>query len=213
MVIRPATAHAGSPPAGKATVVLWWLPVGAGGHVVRHTSRWWELLAARRAHRIPRPLFHAALEVSVGGQRHVIEMAPNWGGPPAADRGVVVTGPVGLRVLGRSRLFRYEVRCWRDGTIPDREWAVGGPVVLTPDEATAQSLLDHIHRVPALTWGRTVPPSGEMWNSNSLVAWLLGVSAVPTSGLTPPAGGWAPGWAAGVALATRHVRPATAPPR
>jgi hypothetical protein len=197
------TPHTGSHVAEGTAVVLWWLPVGAGGHVVRHTSWWWELLDAHRAHRPPQPLFHAALEVSVGGHRHVIEMAPNWGGPPAVDRGVVTTGPVGLRVLGRSRLFRYEVRCWRDGTLPDRAWAIGGPVLVTNDGFTAQSLLDHIHEVPALTWGRTVPPSGEMWNSNSLIAWLLRVSGVPICHLHPPAGGRAPGWAAGAAVDAR----------
>ena len=133
MNVPAATTSAGCPPAGKSAVVLWWLPVGAGGHVVRHTSWWWELLDAHRAHRPRQPLFHAALEVSVAGHRHVIEMAPNWGGPPGVDRGVVLTGPVGLRVLGRSQLFRYEVRCWRDGTIPDRAWAVGGPVLVTDD--------------------------------------------------------------------------------
>ena len=26
---------------GGTAVVLWWVPVGAGGHLVRHTSRWW----------------------------------------------------------------------------------------------------------------------------------------------------------------------------
>lgn len=34
--------------------------------------------------------------------------------------------PLGLQALGRYRLFRYEVQCWPDGTIPDRSCAVGG---------------------------------------------------------------------------------------
>lgn len=186
--------------AGEAGVVLWWLPVGAGGHVVRRTSGWWERIEAFRARRAPRPLFHAALEVTSGGHRHIIEMAPQWAGPQEEDRGVVVTGPVGLRVLGRSRLFRYEVRCWREGTLPDREWAVGGPVTVAEDEETARAVLRHLHAVPALTWGRQVPPTADMWNSNSVVAWLLAASRVPTADLAPPAGGRAPGWAAGLAL-------------
>lgn len=194
------------PTAGPA-VVLWWLPVGAGGHVVRHTSRWWEIFDARRAGRPPQPLFHAALEAFAHGDSHVIEMAPQWGGPKDSDRGVTVTGPVGLRLLGRSRLFRYEVRCWRGGDIPDRAWAVGGPLVLSRDEATAESVLRHTPDVPALTWGRQVAPTGDMWNSNSVVAWLLGVSAVPTSDLVPPDGGRAPGWAAGRELAARRGEP------
>jgi hypothetical protein len=186
----------------KPGIVLWWLPVGAGGHVVRQTSRWWELLDAHRAHRAPRPLFHAALEVDSEGQRYIIEMGPQWAGPKGQDRGVIVTGPVGLRALGRSPLFRYEVRCWRDGTLPDREWAVGGPVTVADDEATAQTLLQRIRDVPVLTWGRQVPPTQDMWNSNSLVSWLLTVSGVSTSDLAPPDAGRAPGWAAGLAVAT-----------
>jgi hypothetical protein len=187
---------------GDAGVVLWWLPVGAGGRVVRHTSRWWELLDAFRAHRAPQPLFHAALEVSTDGHRYIIEMAPQWAGSKEEDRGVVVTGPVGLRVLGRSSLFRYEVRCWRDGTLPDREYAVGGPAIVADDGGTAQSVLRHAHEVPALTWGRQVPPTRDMWNSNSLVSWLLRVSGLPIADLSPPSGGRAPGWAAGLALIT-----------
>ncbi|WP_413452372.1 hypothetical protein AA0Y32_11110 [Georgenia phoenicis] len=55
---------------------LWWLPVGAGGHVVVHTSRWWERLQARREHRAPEPLLHAALEVYTDTSRYVVEMTP-----------------------------------------------------------------------------------------------------------------------------------------
>lgn len=179
---------------------MWWLPVGAGGHVVRHTSRWWEQLDAFRARRAPQQLFHGALEVVSGGHRYIIEMAPQWAGPKGKDRGVVVTGPVGLRVLGRSKFFRYEVRCWRNGTLPDREWAVGGPVTVADDEESARTILRHIREVPALTWGRQVKPSRDMWNSNSLVSWLLAVSQAPIADLSPPAGGRAPGWAAGLAL-------------
>ena len=182
-------------------VVLWWLPVGAGGRVVRHTSRWWELVEAVRDHREPRPLFHAALEATADGHRFVIEMAPQWAAPKASDRGVVVTGPVGVRSLGRSRLFRYEVRCWREGLLPDRASAVGGPVTVAWDEDTARLLIRHTRDVPPLTWGRRVPPSTDMWNSNSLVSWLLRAAGVPdVTTLSPPDGGRAPGWGAGLAV-------------
>ena len=70
-----------------AGAALWWLPVGAGGRVVVHTSGWWEWYRAWREHRRPAPLFHAALEVTAGDTRYVIEMAPAWGGP-AGPRGV-----------------------------------------------------------------------------------------------------------------------------
>ncbi|XAS75685.1 hypothetical protein V3G39_13630 [Dermatophilaceae bacterium Sec6.4] len=188
------------PGLSKAAVVLLWIPVGAGGHVVGHTSRWWERADAAIARRKPQVLFHAALEISVDNDNYVIEMAPEWSGP-RVDHGVVATGPVGLRSLGRSALFRYEVRCWRGGTIPDRGWAVGGSTLLTDNDATARLLLRRIRDVPTLTWGRNVLDTGDMWNSNSLVSWLLTVSGIATL-LVPPDGGRAPGWVAGVAMAT-----------
>lgn len=142
-------------------VQLWWLPVGAGGHLVIHTSRWWELWIARREHRAPQPLFHATLEVVADGRRHVIEMTPAWGQPRAA-RGVVATGPVGTRLLGTSRLFRYEIRAWPDGVLPDRAYAVDSPVDIPLTPEAARALLASLPRVPVLTWGRTAPGTGDM---------------------------------------------------
>ncbi|WP_159498534.1 hypothetical protein [Microbacterium sp. 18062] len=181
---------------------LWWLPVGAGGHVVVHTSRWWERILARLEHRPPQPLFHAALEVFVDGGRHLIEMTPAWG-QPAGPRGVVAVGPVGLRLLGRSRFFRYEIRCWPDGILPDRGYAIDSPVSIPLGAEDVHALLDRVAAVPTLTWGRDVPRSGDMWNSNSVVSWLLTTSGVDASRFAPPAGGRAPGWNAGIACATR----------
>jgi len=184
-----------------SAVVLWWIPVGAGGHVVRRTSRWWELADAAVASRPPRRLFHAALEVHVDGRRFAIEMAPAWGCPPGANRGVVRTGPVGLRVLGRWRLFRYEVRCWPNGTIPDLRWAEGGSTTLTTSAAVARALVERVRDVPDLVWGRTVDATGDMWNSNSLVSWLMSTTGLDPTGVRPPDGGRAPGWRAGSAIA------------
>ena len=183
-----------------AHVDLLWLPVGAGGHVVVHTSRWWEQAQARREHRAPRPLFHAALEAFVGGSRHVIEMGPAWG-MRDPSRGVLVTGPVAMRVLGRSRLFRYEVRCWRDGDLPDRAFAVGTPTRFAMPEPEARALLRRVADVPVLTWGRDALGVGDMWNSNSLVSWLLQTSGVDAAAIVPPDNGSAPGWASGLAAA------------
>ncbi|GAA1808976.1 hypothetical protein [Nesterenkonia flava] len=172
---------------------LWWLPVGAGGHVVIHTSRWWELLNALRERRGARPLLHAALEVFDGHPRYVIEMTPAWGGP-AGSRGVVATGPVGARWLGASRLFRYEVRCWRDGTIPDRDWATVPPLRLALSSVEADALLARVPEVPQLVWGRDVLGIDDMWNSNSLISWLLHTSGINEAQLSPPGHGSAPGW-------------------
>ena len=182
-----------------ARVRLWWLPVGAGGHVVIHTSRWWERWRALRERRRPQPLFHTALEVITDGSRYSIEMTPSWG-QGSGPRGVVATGPVGARRLGVLKLFRYEVRCWRDGVIPDLGYAVGPPVDFQVSQACATALLRRVEEVPRLVWGAKMP-DGDMWNSNSLTAWLLQSSGFDAGALQPPHNGTAPGWSAGMAAA------------
>lgn len=196
------SAVADAPPPSAPSVDLWWLPVGAGGRVVVRTSRWWEILRARREHRPPSPLFHAALDLHVGGRRLVVEMTPTWG-QPAAARGVVVTGPVGARALGRLPFFRYVVRAWTDGILPDHAFAVAPPTAIPLTRASAEALLRALPEVPALTWGRTAPGTGDMWNSNSVIAWLLTRAGVDAAALAPPAPGRAPGWTAGIAVARR----------
>ncbi len=194
------TPHEGS------RAALWWLPVGAGGHVVIHTSRWWERYHAHREQRPPRPLYHAALEVHTDpATRHVIEMAPAWSGE-AAHRGVMMTGPVGMRCLGRSRLFRYEVRCWRNGTIPDKHLAPAPPSEFPLTTLQAQALIARVADVPRRTWGRDDFGTGDMWNSNSVISWLLVTSGIDAAALGPPDGGAAPGWAAGILAAERPPR-------
>jgi len=186
----------------SAVVTLYWLPLGAGGHFVRHNGRMFEAVVARREHREPRVLYHAALEVDLDGDRFTIEMGPAWN-VKEADRGVVQTGPVGLRWLGHSVLFRYEVRCWREGVISDLGEAVAAQRV-SADPAQARQILDLVPLVPALTWGRDELHTGEMWNSNSLTAWLLARSGHQLASINPPEGGRAPGWHAGQVLAARQ---------
>lgn len=110
-----------------ACLDLYWIPQGAGDPlpIVRWNGRLYEAVDARRLRRQRCALYHAALEVVAGEMRYVIEMAPAPRGG-THDRGAVVQGPVGAWWLGLSRYFRYEVRCWRDGVIPDRQHAVGG---------------------------------------------------------------------------------------
>jgi hypothetical protein len=186
-----------------ATVKLYWLPLGAGGHSVRWNGRIFEWIAARRGHRAPCALYHSALEVRIGPNRHVIEMAPVWAGP--GDHGAVVVGPVGARWLGRSRLFQYEVRRWRDGSIPDAEEAVDSPQCIGRSQVRAQKLLDLVPVVPGLTWGRDELRVGDMWNCNSVVSWLLARSGHEISSIEPPERGRAPGWQAGLVLAARQT--------
>jgi hypothetical protein len=186
-------------------VDLYWLPLGAGGWFVRANGRAYETLAALVQRREPCDLYHSALEVRVEGVRHVIEQAPVWNLKQRA-RGVVAEGPVGAPWLGRFKAFRYEVRRWRDGVIPDRGEAVDSPRRLSSDPDRAQRLLDLVPFVPTATWGRDEQRAGEMWNSNSLISWLLARSGHDTSAIVAPAGGRAPGWRAGLVVAGRASR-------
>jgi hypothetical protein len=188
------------------SVDLYWLPLGAGGQFVRMNGRVYEALAARVQHRDRCDLYHSALEVQVGDARYVIEQAPAWSAREP-DRGVVGEGPVGARRLGRFRLFRYEIRRWRDGVIPDRGEAVDSPRRVSSDRDRAQRVLDLVPAFPTATWGRDEQRTGEMWNSNSLVAWLLARSGHDAAAIRPPAGGRAPGWSAGLAVALTALDP------
>jgi hypothetical protein len=202
------------PPTSTARVDLYWLPLGAGetSGCVRWNGHLFEAIAARRDHRTGRDLYHSALEVHLGDARFVIEMTPAWGNPDVG-RGVVRTGAVGLRALGRSKFFRYEVRRWRDGTIPDVAEAVGGARTVTDDSTLAQRLLELVPHVPTVTWGRDESLTGDMWNSNSLTSWLLARSGCRTDDLRPPDGGRAPGWDAGLVIADRQARADVVTPR
>jgi hypothetical protein len=189
--------------AGSGAVDLYWLPLGAGGHCVRTNGKLYEALVARRAHRAVQDLYHSALEVRVGARRWTIEMGPVWN-VDAPDRGPVCVGPVGARPMARLRAFRYEVRRWPDGRIPDVAEAVDSPVRVSDDPARATAVLEVVGTVPALTWGRDELGCGDMWNSNSLVAWLLASTGHDVASIAPPRGGRAPGWDAGLVLARRQ---------
>jgi hypothetical protein len=191
---------------GSWGVDLYWLPLGAGagGQCVRGSGRLYEALAATRRRRPLLDLYHSALIVRVDDHAHAIEMAPVWAGRDP-ERGVVSEGPVGCRGWGRSRLFRYEIRCWRDGTIPDAGAAVDSPRRLSTDLAMVRKVLELVPSCPAVTWGRDELLTGEMWNSNSLTSWLLARSGHDTSTIRPPVSGRAPGWAAGLTVAGRDA--------
>ena len=184
-----------------ARVDLYWLPLGAGGlGCVRWNGHIYEALAARHERREERDLYHSALEVKLGTDRFVIEMTPAWGNTHE-DRGVVREGSVGFPRLGRSRFFRYEVRRWRNGNIPDVSEAIASPQRQSSDVARARRVLELVPDFPILTWGRDEWRTGDMWNSNSLTAWLLASSGHETDLIEPPLHGRAPGWDAGLVVA------------
>jgi hypothetical protein len=189
-----------------STVDLYWLPLGAGGRSVRLNGRVFEAVVARLERRSRCDLYHSALVVRVPEARFVIEQAPVPRESSAA-RGVVAEGAVGTRWAGRLRVFRYEIRRWRDGVIPDIAEAVGGAHTVTTDVDTARRILELVPSVPTPSWGRDESGTGEMWNSNSVVSWLLQRAGVSLDGVAPPPGGRAPGWDAGVVVAkTRRAQ-------
>jgi hypothetical protein len=199
---RSATAASGMT-LSVAAIDLYWLPLGAGGHSVRLNGLVFEALAARLQHRGRADLYHSALEVHVPEGRFVIEQAPAWG--TSGERGVVAEGPVGIRAAGRFRLFRYEVRRWRDGVIPDIAEAVESPRRLSDDTEHARRLLELVPQMPTPVWGRDELHTGEMWNSNSFISWLIMRSDLDVDTVRLPKGGRAPGWHAGIVLAKRQL--------
>lgn len=203
---RRRTALSDGNPGGRRTdqfVDLYWLPLGAGGHSVRFNGKVFESIQAARGRRARRALYHAGLEVRSRDGRFVIEMTP-IPREIGTDRGVVAEGPVGSRVLHRFRIFRYELRRWRDGVIPDVDEAISSPVRLTDDDSAVGRLLALVPSVPTLVWGRDELRVGEMWTSNSVVSWLVVRSGLDVEAVRLPHGGRAPGWDAGVAVARRE---------
>ncbi len=188
-----------------AAIDLYWLPLGAGGNFVRFNGRVFEAIMSRLEGRPACDLYHSGLEVLVPEGRYVIEMTPVVD-DRGRERGVVAEGAVGSRWAGRFRIFRYELRRWLDGVVPDISEAVDSPLRLSSDLGDARRLLDLVPRTPMLVWGRDEAGAGEMWNSNSMVAWLIARTGLDIASIKPPARGRAPGWDAGVVMAARASR-------
>jgi hypothetical protein len=186
---------------GRVDVV--WISLGAHSWLVRCCGRLYEAVVAARDGRPRRHLYHAALQVHVDGVTSWIEMALPV---HRCGRGVIAGGPVGARILGRSRWFAYEVHCWTGDSIPTVPAALAGPVCVSASAAAARRILKLVPKCPRYTWGRDEVGAGEMWNSNSLVSWLLIRAGVWADGIGPPAGGRAPGWDAGLTVAARDAR-------
>jgi hypothetical protein len=204
--IRPVATLVDSDATGSPGIDLLWIPLGSGGSgFVDLNGRIYEAIKAYQERRPPVHLYHTALQVHVPEGRFVVETV--WPSPDAntGDRGVALEGPVFAKWLAPLRTFRYEVRCWRNGVVPDAECAVAGPQRLTDDAEVARRLLDLAPNVPPLTWGRDQTRAGDMWNSNSVISWLLTRSGLPMETIRPPEAGRAPGWQAGLAIARQHA--------
>jgi hypothetical protein len=167
-------------------------------------GRIYEALAAWRNKRARYKLYHSAMVVTLPSGKFVIEQA--WP-MPRGDRklrGVVSEGPVGTRLTRFARFLRYEIRRWPDGVIRDIDEAVASPVCLSGDVVVAARILELVSEVPTPVWGRDELRAGEMWNSNSLISWLIARSGLDVDAVQPPPGGRAPGWHAGIAVARRQ---------
>lgn len=186
-----------------ASIDLYWLPLGAGGNFVRLNGRVYEAIMATLQRRPRFDLYHSALEVVVPDGYYTIEQTP--AGTHGEKRGVVGIGPIGARWAARLHLFRYELRRWKDGAVPDIDEAVDSPQRLSNDTSEATRLLELMPQVPFFVWGRDELGVGDMWNSNSQIAWLVARTGIDADSIKPPAGGRAPGWHAGLVAAARHL--------
>ncbi len=187
-----------------AAVDLYWLPLGAGGHSVRVNGIVYEAIGSLMQRRPRCDLYHTALEILAPSGRFAIEMTPVPNGR-GWERGVVADGAVGTRSAGRLRIFRYEIRRWRDGDIPDLGDAVASPVRISDDPALAQRALGLLPSTPTPTWGRDELGTGEMWTCNSVMSWVLTRAGVDPDTIAFPPRARAPGWDAGITVARRQL--------
>ena len=204
-ITSPQNHRTGGTSVATETVTLIWIPLGAGQRVVRSSGKLYETICASIQRRRRHDLYHSALVVTSCGGRWVIEMAPTVDAHPER-RGVVAHGSVGVRWLGRFRVFRYEIRSWFDGAIPDLAEA-RSVVTMSVDPVHVERVLALVSAVPTPVWGRDELAAGEMWNSNSVTAWLLRSAGIDVTGIHPPDDGRAPGWDAGLEVAARDVTP------
>jgi hypothetical protein len=187
----------------RATVDLHWIPLGAGGHSVRFNGKVFEAISSLIDGRPRCEIYHSALTIHVPDGFFTVEMTPipdrrGW------QRGVVAEGAVGSRWAGNLRIFRYEIRCWRDGVIPDLRFTPVRPARLTDMVPTAERILEVLPSVPRAVWGRDELRAGEMWSCNSIISWALTRAGLNTESIALPQGGRAPGWQAGIVVAQRR---------
>jgi hypothetical protein len=111
-----------APAASEASIELYWLPLGAGGWLVRLNGRIYEAIHALLEHRRPLALYHTALVVRLAEGRFVVENC--WPIPDAdgASRGVVVDGPVGSWRAGAYSATRCAAGATASSPTPTRRW-------------------------------------------------------------------------------------------
>jgi hypothetical protein len=186
----------------EAAVKLYWVPLGARQRSLSVSGKVFEAISALVHRRSRCDMYHSAVEIVLPDGRYVIELTavPDLHG---SQRGVVGEGPVGSRWAGHVRRLRYEIRCGPNGVLSGANLPSSAPVRMTADTASAERVLEMVPGVPHLAWGRDEIHAGDIWNSNSVVSWLLDSSGIDVGGVETPAVGRAPGWQAGLTAARR----------
>jgi len=110
--------------------------------------------------------------------------------------GPIHTLPLRGTALARRRHPRRSRSC-RQPAMPEHR--------SRPRQATARARAAGTYA----SWGRDELQTGDMWNSNSLISWLIARSGLDPGTARLPAGGRAPGWHAGLVVAARERRSAT----
>jgi hypothetical protein len=106
-------------------------------------------------------LYHSGLDVFVPEGRYTIERTQASAG--GEKRGVVGIGSIGAKWLAaRIYMFRYELRRWRDGVIPEsmRPWEVRyglATISHRPDDSSSS-------RRRCRSWSRAATSSGFTFN-------------------------------------------------
>ena len=206
-VTTQTSTHISKDPPYEPGVLLYWLPLGVG----------WPFRAAQRAclRGVQRQAFPSttlrSVSLGVGDPNAIgyftVDMTPVPNARPW-ERGVVAEGAVGTNWARPPRVFRYEVRLWGDGTIPDLRYAVRSPI-----RVDGRSRHHDCGRLPFASRGDPdlgcdELQAGEMWSCNSIISWVLTSAGANLDAFSVPLGGRAPGWQAGVTVALRRT-PAT----
>ena len=188
---------------GPAAVELYWLPLGAGGHSVQVQRP-----RLRGPGRGARP---AALDL-ISTTRHYASVSPREGS--SSNRRLFPIG-VAANVASSSRgrsaadgLGDFACFVTRSGSglaarFPTSRRPLTARETTERRRDTGRRVLARAEEVPPLTWGRDEMRTGEMWNSNAVIAWVLSRSGIDAAQVMPPRGGRAPGWNAGLAVAQR----------
>ena len=172
-----------------AAVELYWIPLGAGGHCVRFNGRIFEALdAARRAPSALRPLPRGARRPA---RRPALHDRARRRRRTPTRRAAASSAPAPSAAATSAGCACFATRFAAGEADRSPTWTTrsAGRCRLTTDPGVARRLLDLVAAVPRPVWGRDELDAGEMWNSNSVIAWLVATAGLPADELEPAAAG------------------------